>query len=662
MPPLLHIVLSNALIATALAVLVAIIAGIARRPALAHVLWLLVLLKLLTPGVISLPISWPKADDASSSTSDSIPYSPLAESSVSEASPLPASKTEEITVLILPADDESKKLPASSNNGEEALSAPSTGSWQTLAVRLSSIWAWFIPVWLTGTVVWLACATVQVVRFQRLLLHAQLAPADLQDQVKDWSGRLGLRKPPALWLVPGCVSPMLWTLGQSPRLLFPAKLLDRLDAEQRSALLIHELAHLRRRDHWVRFLEMAVMAVYWWHPILWWARRELHEAEEQCCDAWVVWALTSEWRRASCERAELREQPCSEPNSDSTRRAYALALLHTVDFFSHARPTLPASASGIGQVSHLRRRLTMIMNGNTPKSLSAAGWLAVLALGLLLPLVPVNAQQQSPSPQDERREPRDQQIEALKRVIQNLEEQRRAEHEKHRAEDKLFYLKSGDRLKQEQLAQQAQAEEQRAKAVRFLEEEMLAQSRDSEERRIHRLNLDEKASPEMQKAMRAMEEITRMMEAKRRELQELEAKLQQARADLERLQRVRAESAHRERREEIQLRTGGEAEIHREPIIIKVDPSANPEQIKAQVEAIQGKIKQPIRVEIVKPGERGDVIIRNRTEPVPDPRPRERREPRSERRESRSDDLEQKLERIMKEVEELRRELRESRK
>lgn len=320
----------------------------------------------------------------------------------------------------------------------------------------------------------------------------------------------------------------------------------------------------------------------------------------------------------------------------------------------------------------------MIMNGNTPKSLSAAGWLAVLALGLLLPLVPVNAQQQSP-------DPRDQQIETLKKVIQALEEQnraleqvKRAEVEKHIADAKKGadlgqeraqreiashqqLIEEMSRLKKEQFHQQAQAEEQRARAVRSLEEQMLAQNRDSEERRIHRLNLDEKASPEMQKAMKAMEEITRMMEAKRRELQELEAKLQQARADLERLQRVRAESAHRERREEIQLRTGGDAETHREPIIIKVDPSANPDEIKARVEAIQGKIKQPIRVEIVKPGERGDVIIRNRAEPAAEPRTRERRESRSERRESRPDDLEQKLERIMKEVEELRRELRESR-
>ena len=68
MAPLLYIVVSNAVMATVLAVLVAIIASIVRRPALTHVLWLLVLLKLLIPGIIPLPISWTDTDDARSSS------------------------------------------------------------------------------------------------------------------------------------------------------------------------------------------------------------------------------------------------------------------------------------------------------------------------------------------------------------------------------------------------------------------------------------------------------------------------------------------------------------------------------------------------------------------------------------------------------------------
>jgi len=41
------------------------------------------------------------------------------------------------------------------------------------------------------------------------------------------------------------------------------------------------------------FWKIVVIGLYWWHPVVWWALREIHEAEEQCCDAWVVWVLAA---------------------------------------------------------------------------------------------------------------------------------------------------------------------------------------------------------------------------------------------------------------------------------------------------------------------------------------------------------------------------------
>ena len=98
----------------------------------------------------------------------------------------------------------------------------------------------------------------------------------------------------------------------------------RLDQDQRSALLAHELAHLRRRDHWIRPLELIAIALYWWFPVFWWMRQALHEAEEQCCDAWVVWLFP-----------ELKG-------------AYARTLLETIDFLAEAEWALPLAGSGFG--------------------------------------------------------------------------------------------------------------------------------------------------------------------------------------------------------------------------------------------------------------------------------------------------------------------------
>jgi hypothetical protein len=192
---------------------------------------------------------------------------------------------------------------------------------------------------------------------------------------------------------------MVWGLGRLC-LLFPSGLLPRLDAKGRAALLAHELAHVRRRDHWVRVLELVVTGLYWWHPAVWWARREVREAEEVCCDAWAVWA------------------------SGGHGRPYAVALLQVVAFVSRARLPLPAGASGVGQVSHLKRRLAMVMQGNTSRSLSGGSLGLVLGLGLLfLPLFPARGQEAAPSAKDSR----DQQIDALKKAIDVLEQQKKQE-------------------------------------------------------------------------------------------------------------------------------------------------------------------------------------------------------------------------------------------
>src|SRR5262249_41534241 len=163
-----------------------------------------------------------------------------------------------------------------------------------------------------------------------------------------------------------------------PCLLLPAVLWTRLTREQQDTLLAHELAHLRRGDPWVRRLGIVVLGLYWWHPIAWWARHGIQEAEEQCCDAWVLWAIPA--------AAEM----------------YATALLETVAYLSRLRPALPVGASGAGHTRLLRRRLTMILKGNTPRALSWTALAAVLVCAAaLLPLRPTWGQDRPSTPTDD---------------------------------------------------------------------------------------------------------------------------------------------------------------------------------------------------------------------------------------------------------------------
>jgi beta-lactamase regulating signal transducer with metallopeptidase domain len=217
--------------------------------------------------------------------------------------------------------------------------------------------------WLAGAALSYLAALVRIGRFQRLLRCARPASAALQEEARRLAFQMGLARCPPLWLVPGPVPPMVWWgLGRAG-LFLPGKLLERLDADGRAAILTHELAHVRRRDHWVRWLELLALGLYWWYPLVWWVRRQIQVHEEACCDAWVVGELPA--------------------------RTYASAILETLDFLAETRPLVPPVASGLGRMHALRWRLTLIMQRRTPKALSAAGWLVVGAAALaLLPLRP----------------------------------------------------------------------------------------------------------------------------------------------------------------------------------------------------------------------------------------------------------------------------------
>jgi bla regulator protein blaR1 len=379
--------LTNALAAAALALIAAVAGKLCRRPALRHALWLLVLVKLVTPPLVLVPVPLPDSAENPADTSIELPAQPALQFSeipfeaqdkdrkgqsakAENDTALPVSRVNAAESLA-PARAPVAFLPKALRNPQLPAEGPHT---LDPGFTFADVPWWTIlgAIWLGGSVTWFAIALLRIRRFQCILRKGRAASMALQREASMLAQRMGLRDCPGVCLVPGVVSPLLWAVVGYPRLLLPADLCSRLDPLQRQILLTHELAHYRRRDHWVRCLEFLALGLYWWFPVVWWARRELREAEEVCCDAWVLWTLPQ------------------------AAKAYASALVETLDFLSHSQLALPPAASGLGQLDLLRKRLTMIMRGTMPRNLGGLGFLAVLGLAvLLLPMVPSWAQQET---------------------------------------------------------------------------------------------------------------------------------------------------------------------------------------------------------------------------------------------------------------------------
>jgi beta-lactamase regulating signal transducer with metallopeptidase domain len=85
-----------------------------------------------------------------------------------------------------------------------------------------------------------------------------------------------------------------------PSILIPHSLLARLTAAEIDQILLHEWAHIRRRDQWTNYLLEFAQALYFFHPAVWWIGRALRLEREIACDDSVVRATGAPIRYAGC--------------------------------------------------------------------------------------------------------------------------------------------------------------------------------------------------------------------------------------------------------------------------------------------------------------------------------------------------------------------------
>ncbi len=73
-----------------------------------------------------------------------------------------------------------------------------------------------------------------------------------------------------------------------PILLLPEGIAASLSVPEMSAVLAHELCHMRRRDNLTAAIHMLVEAVFWFHPVVWWLGARLIAERERACDESVL--------------------------------------------------------------------------------------------------------------------------------------------------------------------------------------------------------------------------------------------------------------------------------------------------------------------------------------------------------------------------------------
>jgi beta-lactamase regulating signal transducer with metallopeptidase domain len=153
-----------------------------------------------------------------------------------------------------------------------------------------------------------------------------------------------------------------------PAILLPAWALTDLDPAEMNAVLLHELAHLRRWDDWTNLAQQVLRALFFFQPAVWWIGRSLAMEREMACD-------------------DLALAAASDP------AAYARCLVSVAEK-SFLRRGLALALAMAGRVHQTAQRVARILEADRPDStpvgrpaLAVAATFAILCV-VSLPHVP----------------------------------------------------------------------------------------------------------------------------------------------------------------------------------------------------------------------------------------------------------------------------------
>ena len=126
-------------------------------------------------------------------------------------------------------------------------------------------------------------------RYIHRIRHRNIRSADpfWKQRIEELGDRLGIRKT-ILLLESGIIKVPVMVGFFKPVILVPMGLLSNLPPEQVEAILLHELAHIRRKDFFVNFIQRIVEAIFFFNPSVLWLSSLVRDERENCCDDMAI--------------------------------------------------------------------------------------------------------------------------------------------------------------------------------------------------------------------------------------------------------------------------------------------------------------------------------------------------------------------------------------
>lgn len=259
-------------------------------------IWMLVFVKLVLPPSLSLPtgIGYWFRDimPAKQTISEPIQNITVAESIFEPV----AHGTSDLSTKPLSLDESRATSHDSLIMYNEPVSTLPEITWQAVVFVL----------WLVGVLV-ISVLLIQRMWFvRRLIARSESAANRLAEILNQCVRQVGIGRKIELRLSHNVSSPAVCGLFK-PVILIPETLLGKLSQDRLKAVLIHELAHIKRGDLWVNLAQTILQVIYFYNPLVWLVNVLVRRVREQAVDEMVLVALGAEAKSYSNTLIDIAE-------------------------------------------------------------------------------------------------------------------------------------------------------------------------------------------------------------------------------------------------------------------------------------------------------------------------------------------------------------------